>query len=83
MGTKGNSWDNPCYNEGNGCPDRTVGCHSSCKKHLEWLEEHNKLLEKKHDESAKRSDAESYSVNFHQKLTKVVNRAKSKRGWVK
>lgn len=83
MGVKGNSWDNPCYNKGNDCPDRIVGCHSTCQKHLAWLEQHKKLLNKKRQETAKRNDIVAYTTEVHQKLNKVINQAKRKRGWVK
>ena len=83
MGVKGNSWDNPCYNDGSGCPNRTVGCHSTCQKHLEWLEEHEKLLNKKREERMRSYDVIAYRTSVHEKLTKVVNQAKHKKGWVK
>lgn len=83
MGVKGTSWNNPCYNGGNDCPNRTLGCHSTCKKHLEWLEEHEKLANKKRQETIKRADAIAYGTDVHQKLAKALHRAKRKRGWVK
>ena len=83
MGLKGNSWDNPCYNDGHDCPDRTLGCHSTCQKHLEWKNAHEKLANKKRREISKRGDAIAYTSDVHRKLTKIVNRAKNKRGWVK
>lgn len=77
------SRNNPCYNEGNDCPDRTLGCHSTCPKHLEWLEEIKKLHDKRQQESTRQADAKAYSIGIHQKLAKIRNQAKSKKGWIK
>ena len=45
------STDNPCYGNGNGCPDRKVGCHSGCERHHKYQE---KLAEKKTAEVAQK-----------------------------
>ena len=77
------SRNNPCYNEGNDCPDRTLGCHSTCQKYLEWLEENKKLHDKRQQEATRQADVVAYGVNIHRKLAKVVNQAKHKKGWIK
>lgn len=41
-----NSFDRkgPCYNKGEGCPDRCAGCHGSCKRYKEWSDKRTALL---------------------------------------
>ena len=34
----------PCYNKGQGCPDRCVGCHGSCERYQEWSKKRTALL---------------------------------------
>ena len=47
----------PCY----GCvpPERSSDCHSTCKKHKEWLVIHQKELEEYHQRERYERDAES------------------------
>lgn len=33
---------NCCY----GCPDRSIDCHDTCKKYIQWCKEHAVELEK-------------------------------------
>lgn len=51
----------PCYNNGQACPKRKGGCHSTCKDYKEWLAERNEQVEKireaKHHERVMRDQA--------------------------
>ena len=50
--------DNPCYKKGQGCPYRTVNCHSTCEKYLEW----SKSREDKRKEKYRDVDYVAYKV---------------------
>jgi hypothetical protein len=39
------------------CQERTVGCHSSCQKYIDWYSERNRLVE----EYKKKHSRNSYS----------------------
>lgn len=39
---------NPCFK----CEDRTAGCHSTCKRYLEWQRIHQKELDQRREELA-------------------------------
>lgn len=53
----------PCYN----CKSRQVGCHSGCRKYLEWKEEY-----------ATRDEEESEYLDY---VTCAVQRMKGKGRW--
>lgn len=69
------STDSPCYGNGNGCPDRKVGCHSGCERHHKYQE---KLAEEHKAKQDIKKVEDNYCGYYKDKL-KVLVRAKGER----
>ena len=62
----------PCYDRHSGehCTERFVGCHSQCKRYLEYRAQRDKLLEEQH----KKSEASRAREENFQRCEKIHNR---------
>lgn len=64
---------NPCYNNGQGCDERRVGCHIDCHKYKEWREEYDAIA------AERRRLADEQSLIFEQYGKYKKKRTKYKR----
>lgn len=62
----------PCYDRHSGehCTERFVGCHSQCKRYLEYRAHQDKRLEEQHKKS---QESRAREENF-QRCEKIHNR---------
>lgn len=49
----GQGQPSPCYKDGVHCPDRTVGCHASCKDYMDWWQFNVYVVYPRREEFAK------------------------------
>ncbi len=61
----------PCYNHGDGCSKRRVGCHSSCEEYTQWCVERSKVL---NEEDKVRSFENDFSVTKKLEVTRMTGK---------
>ena len=60
----------PCYNDGKQCPERTPGCHGTCKKYISWDSERKELRRKINEEKKKSKIARQFEVDRIRRIKK-------------
>lgn len=67
----------PCYN----CPDRFVGCHSTCSKYIEYDKNRKEVLANKKKDIDQRADFQRLEKVKYERLQRYrKNKAKKQRG---
>lgn len=58
--------DCPCY----GCEDRSITCHSECKKYIDWKAEHDARREQQAKERAFKQEYNDFKQSVIKKVRK-------------
>lgn len=66
--TLNSNGDNPCYNNGKPCDERTSTCHAKCETYIKWQEERKKKLDEVHEKKMRAFDANDF-LRYHKKRT--------------
>lgn len=66
----------PCYNNGNDCPRREVGCREKCDEWKEWEIIHEQERQKRYNIYCKDRDLDTFEIQQGLRI-KRLNRARA------